>query len=1520
MGTDETLRTLFTTRFSKRDAITLTKAIHDLDILFSSSNIPKKQLVEGLCHYAYWFHTKFVYDANPSVRAAALRVWIHQWHQFPKAIATLVTQKQQPELLGMIYTMAKADPSYEVRNVIVQNENEQQRTSAPWNNQHNTTVPIPNDWERGIFLWARRILSYSRASALHQAICPSKINHNNNASSSHELSNAEKEEREERYERLVGGCLDALHHWIRQHYHHHKHPPNEPPNETATSSSLYFRTATDSYHDERSDHPDDDYDFSCWWKHWNSSKPTLRRKSYQLLTTIVQSSIAHSSTTLVLVLPTKNTNPLETLLVQALSNETQNGNIPILFETVLAVLQQQQQQQQILVDPNTMHVSTAALLPPLIQQFQHACHGASVREWGPTLLVFVSLFAKNHKPTTKEDAARVQKSLLSLIRAVERGQRHVRGPAEQIRIQMYLAETVAWILFMNPDNLFPQHPPFSSVNQDAEDMDWYVELVDLWLRVWYAALERVPDDRSTTTFAAHALVDGVHSQQIRELAQQMVQFEQRSTLAASINNEDTSDRRVGGGAFQNQDFVDQFWKHRINLSSSSSCRPATLAQFVQELHRIHHSQREKRECPKNDKFCVHLVPKLAEKFHRVLEPYQQSSGAVPSQDAYQLMHAVLEYCGPRSIFAVTRSDDDDDTETAASTITALEKFVMNDVLRWTILHTSALSDAHVHNIDFAQQDFRLFVTCQDSIPKEQQSSIWRSFLREILAAKCEIQALVTGLHVVIQHSQTQEDWIVCNELDEYSVEMARSCPRDSETVTIAHSSTPGTTSHRSVDDEASVETNASPSARDTYENHLDFFLTCICVDNPTKVLVTGDAIAKWTEVIAPRDNESKDEDNIKYIDHEEGSALPVLEALLRMIDAKQSLLDDESTDRVMMVTWHDVHYMFEKHLMQILKSSESRLMRFVSLALDELRSQLDWFNNSNSYSTHQIHLWTLKAWRILQASRVYSDNDTFPALDLGFQEVTLWKKYPKTMFDLSMSLLEKLDEKQTRLALLKSWCWSCSGLFPDFLCTILVALSEANSLEAYAYRTRDREDRCAYFLSAVGGEVLRDEILDELLDTILVRIKVEWDDDSSPDTTRRSVAVISQLLDYKFQRVASADTTDVNPSDVSEGNRLWYIVDPNNPSEREEATVVKLHNDAQAGYYFTVRCHGSSQERQTVIERLRRGKRSASMDGCIPMDRISASEWEKRSHWCKRILHDIIVSKFSPNAPLEVWGEMVNILVCQIGLESRRGIGSDHYAIHSSVSSLEESLIRACREDNIEIASRQLRVLSLALGYGVNTPSSTWTTQQITINPIPILKALIHFYSLKMIGEQPEFDCAVMQWFAVSLNSAQDYDGTKRETVLQALVLLFEIAVNYLNPADQDFVSLSYFMAACKAIHEGLIVHSRFESENSDNYGEELARSQQNALSHLVNSLAIAWSFFAPAIMKKSSSDQFQDALLHTDFPRIVQSASNTPKVRNLLATVSSRNADILVKLLFDPVMRHYAFILLDLVAKLGTS
>jgi hypothetical protein len=33
--------------------------------------------------------------------------------------------------------------------------------------------------------------------------------------------------------------------------------------------------------------------------------------------------------------------------------------------------------------------------------------------------------------------------------------------------------------------------------------------------------------------------------------------------------------------------------------------------------------------------------------------------------------------------------------------------------------------------------------------------------------------------------------------------------------------------------------------------------------------------------------------------------------------------------------------------------------------------------------------------------------------------------------------------------------------------------------------------------------------------------------------------------------VASADTTDVNPSDVSEGNRLWYIVDPNNPSERE---------------------------------------------------------------------------------------------------------------------------------------------------------------------------------------------------------------------------------------------------------------------------------------------------------------------------------------------------------------------------------
>jgi hypothetical protein len=1421
----------------------------------------------------------------------------------------------------MIYTMAKADPSYEVRNVVtVDNDNRnhnnnEQSLLAPWN----TTVPSPSDWERGIFLFARRILSYSRPSALHQAIFPTKIHTNTStksaSSSSPDISNAEKEEREERYERLVGGSLDALHHWIRQQYHRpQKHPPQDQQKPPPTEVLLCMKS-----------HPQDDYDFECWWKHWNSSKPTLRRKSYQLLAALVQSQLAQSSssssttTVMNILLPTKKTNNLETLLVQALSNETQSGNIPILFETVLAVLQQQQQQN---TDENSssMHVSTAALVPPLIQQFETACHGTSVREWGPTLLVFVSLFAKNapHHPISPRSVQ--QSLLLSLIQAVERGQRHVRGPAEQIRIQMYLAETLAWILLVDPHKLFPPHSPpclsSSTVNPDAfVDMDWYMELANLWLQVWYAALERVPDDeRSATT--AHAQV---HRQQIREMAQQIVQFEQRSMFSTSNNDEDTSNPCVGGGAFQNREFVDQFWKHRIDLSSSR-CHSGTVAQFVQELHRIHHSQPQNTENPKNNKFCRHLVPKLGELFHRVLEPYQQSSVAVPTPDAYQLMHAVLQYCGPRSIFAMTRNDDAD-VESKVSTINALEKFVMNDVLRWTILHTSLLSDVHFHNADFAHQDFRLFATCQDSIPKDQQSSIWRAFLREILSAKCEIQALVAGLHVLMKHSQTHKDWIVCNELDEYSVEISRSYPIDSETVTLAHSSSRGTTSHHRVDDDASVETNASPFASETYENHLDFFLTCVCIDDPNSMIVSRDAIANWAEVIVSCYDATKKADDIKCVDYEEDSALPVWEALLRVIDAKQSLLDDEKTDRVMMVTWHGLHHLFEKHMVKILKSSESRLARFVSLASNELRRQLDGLISSNSYSTHLINLWTLKAWRLLQASMVNSDKDTFPELDLGFQEAALWKKNPNTMFDLSMSLVEKLDEKQTRLLLLRSWCPSCSEPFPDFLCTILVALSEANALEAYAYRTRDREDRSATFLSAVIGEDVNDEILDELLDTILVRIKAGWDDedDSSLDNTRRSVAVMSQLLDFKFQRVAPAEATDLDPNDISEGDRLWYIVDPTNPNVREEATVVKLHDDKQAGLYFTIRCHGRSQERQTVIERLRREQRSHSMDGCIPIDRISVSEWEQRSHWCKRIAHDIIVSKFSRDARIEAWGEMVNLLVSQIGLDSKRGIGSDHYSIHRCVRSLEESLIKACREENIMVVSRQLRVLSLALGYGVNTPSSTLTSQQITINPVPIFEALTKIYNTKMIGEQPELDGAAMQWFAVSLNLAQDYDETKSETIRQALLLLFQIAANYLNPPEQDFVSLSYFMIACKAIHDGLITNCGFESADSaQNVVVELNRSQQNALSHLVNSMAIVWS--SSEHMKESANDKFQEALLHSDFPRIVQSAHHKPKSRNLLAIASSRNADVLVKLLFDPLLRHYALILLDLVATTGKS
>ena len=184
-GSDTQLSLLFKKISQKRDSVTKARALTDLEAYFSSEEISRKEQVSALCHLLFVYHTKLSYDSYSAVRAAALSCLKVARSRIPKAWNTL--WKQHPDLQGMVWC-CRADPAAEVRAVAFDGAQSQ----------------------NGVCAYVTRILSYGRASKMHDALFARK-------SDQGMLSDSEREQAEERYERIVGIALSGMSDFV-QHY------------------------------------------------------------------------------------------------------------------------------------------------------------------------------------------------------------------------------------------------------------------------------------------------------------------------------------------------------------------------------------------------------------------------------------------------------------------------------------------------------------------------------------------------------------------------------------------------------------------------------------------------------------------------------------------------------------------------------------------------------------------------------------------------------------------------------------------------------------------------------------------------------------------------------------------------------------------------------------------------------------------------------------------------------------------------------------------------------------------------------------------------------------------------------------------------------------------------------------------------------------------------------------------------------------------------------------------------------
>ena len=1425
-GKDETLQTLFPRISQKRDATTKVKALQELQSFFLSSStsspssydtantntktdrILRRLQVEALNHWAWLFFHKLVYDPAAVVRAESLLVWKQAAHRIPKAV-TQQCCSTEPELLGMFF-VATADPAAEVRAAardlmhVLRNLSQQQDGSSSW------------PWQEGLIRrYATRIFSYGRTSAMQDALFSKKKSGDGsttpNSSSSKGRSKSkqsdssltttatteeQKDKAEERYERIVGTCLDALSLWLQ-----------------LKQQQQSSENAVDVVDDD-----DDDLssvDTAVWWKTLPSPKIALRQKTYRLLATACSLSPPSSSDSrsssnnnnnkrLQLTIPD---NMLKSL-VQALSTERDATNLPTLLEATVALCARHQRHQKSDKDD-----SLQVLIKPLTKILKKACYGAQVRLWGSTLLPLTALLVDG------------QQSNIILVQAAWEGRDLTLGDNDRFQLATAVAECTSFVLLRRQDD------ENDDGTTEESNLAMAREMTPLWLQTLQFFLSDTDDRRETSPAAK--------SQKLfaEQLAKNLIQFQEVSPDRAFCTR------------------ADWFWSEGLDLSHGD---PSALYKLLQSIFRAKRTQT--LAIPNR------LLPHLQTRFLSLLSTYQTNSGAVPSKENYEFFSIVLESCGPNSIFTEEGS---------------LEHFAMNELLRWIIIHTSRLS-TQIQNQWFVQQDFLLLHTCLKAL-ESKRANLWDSLLREVLLAQVDLHWLVVGLKVIEEKSLDDASWITCNSLRGFAIDIA-----DSDSVIVTKGPR-----HEEGEKESSIHAD---EAGIMYERRLDFFRICLGTSPGfPSVLVDHDVLTKWADTICQGSN----------------AVDPLLEAVLELLILDRDDLATFETERIILHSWNQGGPLYTKYVPGLLKNKY--LNSFLQKASLLLQEQLnDLLTHSEEEIAASIKKWSGRATRFLEACKEAPSSSDFavPSLRLvGLGDFSRWEKHPHVFYQCILSLLESFNSYTKRLSIIQA-----NGEGPKSLAAILSAIADGASITPQGYDFDHRSDHCERLLATLGGRDIESDFVEATIQYIVTGIEKS----KTSVALRRvgdEVAALAQLVETMFLPVLPVLSSDLKPENIGEGDQIWYISDPKEPYKRDHVSVKKIHYDAQSGYYYTILLQRGEtvQERQTVLERLRRDKLSVSDVG-VEEDQIDIDEQSRRKRVRNLLMDGIVRRFFHPVAPTEyvaLLSELVGVIGGVIGLGEERGLGSASYEVFQIIVGIESALTDAMEANEFVNASHLLWSMALALGFGLNAKSRRWSLRRMSFDFVKSSKMILEIYnSEESIGNQPELSRATLAWISSTLEhlliDADEKEGDENvEVAHKILRLLFRLAIDMLSESLDNAAYIS-----SKAVFEGTRIMSEYSSELSLVEDKELFVESSNVQSDaLVCLVARATGGI--------THEKCHGESIFTALSDIYDLARRDASVKGKLALACrSGNTGAIASSLFNPRRRFLSLRLLEFVAE----
>ena len=764
------------------------------------------------------------------------KAWSKNFSSSASASVSKDTYNENDEILGMI-ACSVADSASEVRieamkfmnEIIFSSPTSMEEEAETGEGQQVASTPTVSMsvYNEGIWMYSKRILSYNNSYDMYQDLfqkgnigkkkrhvsstgandddtindsgsgnvfdkksknknkSKNKSNHSKSSSSTTIvgvlLSEGQKEELEERYERIVGTVLDGLRLYLLQ-----LSSLSESGCGSGSTSSIMTPTS-----------------MRYLWKAFASNKASLRRLSYMLLSTICtklkdgssSKQLSAENTSIkkpASLLPTKDQlidcDKVSKLLVQSIHSEKEGSNIGLLLETILSYVVSFYHTKE-----QRYEIMTNYFYKPVSKLFKKGCHNASpASSWTPTVLPFVALLIappaaavgggggddKNKNKIRGGDE--IPPSIDLLTNVWEGRQRNNSSNknkkqqsvtiADDYEVVRAVAETSAFLLAKEDDQLVVEEedsivpaeaissPPSSSAEFDPIIAQCWMNCLQNYL------FDDTFSEISTGTGTSYMLSGSAkvaHTELGKILAKSWIQLDRASNAIDDDKNSSSSSSNRNRRSSKIYHMRDWFWYEQLLTTilfqptattekSSSKIRNRYLIQLFEGIYSNRGSNKEQQEQkqPSSSQY-LYATPTLGKLFMDLLDKNTKTNSP-PTKDVYELWIIILKLIPQSSLMSTIFHSNDE-----------MNEFITNHLSSWTVQHhhtinTGALlsSTATTDANNLALLDVKLLhhlslssspVSLSSSSAPSVFENCWSPILRDVLFSKPNLGILMNCL-------------------------------------------------------------------------------------------------------------------------------------------------------------------------------------------------------------------------------------------------------------------------------------------------------------------------------------------------------------------------------------------------------------------------------------------------------------------------------------------------------------------------------------------------------------------------------------------------------------------------------------------------------------------------------------------------------------------------------------------------------------------------------------------------------